>query len=459
MSLFGSLTSASRALEAQQYGLDVTGQNIANLSTEGYSRRTARLASIGAADSLSAGGGVEIQGLYATRDSMVGRRLLQEMPEEARERALAQALTLVESALGASGDSLDGQLTAYFDSFAKLAEDPQSATARQEVVLTGQKLASGFHDLASRLQASARDANLRVKAGVDDVNAAISRIAALNRGIAAAGANPAQVETLKDQQSVEVQKLAGLVDVEVLERPDGGVDVSFAGGTALVIGNTSYAVSAVATGLSGNYDIQAGGVSVSARITSGSLGGFLYARDTAIPAYLSDLDQMAYTLVQEVNTLHDAGFDSSGVDAPVFFNALGAVAGSASAITVNAAVVANPGLVAAGGAVGSPGDNQQARALANLRDAKVLAAGTTTLSDAWGNLLYRVGSDTQAATFEQATRAEIVRQVQNLRDSVSGVSLDEEAMLMIKFQRAYEANARFFSAVDESIRILLSLKQ
>ncbi|MGE0039795.1 MAG: flagellar hook-associated protein FlgK [Vicinamibacterales bacterium] len=459
MSLFGSLTSAARSLEAQQYGLDVTGQNIANLSTPGYSRRTALLASIGAADSLSAGGGVEIQGLYAARDAMVDRRLLQEMPDEARERSLSEALALVETALGAPGKSLDDQLTAYFDAFSKLSEDPLSATARQEAVLSGQKLAASFHDLSARLQLSARDANLRVKAGVDDLNASISRIAALNRAIAGAGSNPAQVETLKDQQSVEVQKLAGLVGVEAIQRADGGVDLSFAGGHALVIGDQSYAVSAVATGLSGYYDIQAGGVSVTAQVTSGTLGGQLYARDTAIPDYLADLDQLAFTLVGEVNTLHDAGYDRSGVDAPVFFDALGGVSGAAAAISVNAAVVADPNLVAAGGAAGAPGDNQQARAIANLRDARVLSGSTATFSDAWGNLLYKVGTDAQASRFEQGTRAEIVRQVQNLRDSVSGVSLDEEAMLMLKFQRAYEANARFFSAVDDSIQVLLSLKR
>jgi len=92
-----------------------------------------------------------------------------------------------------------------------------------------------------------------------------------------------------------------------------------------------------------------------------------------------------------------------------------------------------------------------------VRDARVLSGGTATLSDAWGSLIYRVGADTKTASDEQSSRAEIVQQVELLREQVSGVSLDEEAMMMMKFQRAYEANARFFQAIDSALDTLLSL--
>jgi flagellar hook-associated protein 1 FlgK len=80
-----------------------------------------------------------------------------------------------------------------------------------------------------------------------------------------------------------------------------------------------------------------------------------------------------------------------------------------------------------------------------------------TFSEAWAQMVYRVGSDAQAARQEQISRQEIVRQVEALNDAVSGVSLDEEAMMMLRFQRAYEANARFFQAVDQAIETLLTM--
>ena len=118
------------------------------------------------------------------------------------------------------------------------------------------------------------------------------------------------------------------------------------------------------------------------------------------------------------------------------------------------AVAADARLIAAAG-IANGGDNTAARAMAALREQRVLNGGTTTLSDAWGQLVYRVGRDTKAATDESSSRKEIVRQVDALRDQVSGVSLDEEAMNLLKFQRAYEANARFFSMVDQTLDVLL----
>jgi flagellar hook-associated protein 1 FlgK len=98
-----------------------------------------------------------------------------------------------------------------------------------------------------------------------------------------------------------------------------------------------------------------------------------------------------------------------------------------------------------------------ARKLANLRDATIVNGRTA--DEAWSNLVYQVGSDVHRAESDQASRAEIVSQIEQLRDSVSGISIDEEAAMMMRFQRAYEANARFFTVIDETIQTLLALKR
>jgi len=123
---------------------------------------------------------------------------------------------------------------------------------------------------------------------------------------------------------------------------------------------------------------------------------------------------------------------------------------------VDAAVAANSSLVAAS-LTGAPGDNQSARAIANLRDTRVLNGGTTTLNDSWSQLVYRVGSDTQTAQAQRVSGQQVVDQITKLRDQVSGVSLDEEAAAMMKFQRAYEANARFFMSVNDTISTLMAM--
>jgi len=107
--------------------------------------------------------------------------------------------------------------------------------------------------------------------------------------------------------------------------------------------------------------------------------------------------------------------------------------------------------------VAAAGDNAAARAMAQLRDARVLDGATATLMDGWSQLAYHVGSDVRTARDSQASQAEIVRQVEALRDQASGVSLDEEAAHMLKFQRAYEANAKYFTVIDQTLTVLLSL--
>ena len=127
--LYSSLMMATRSLQAQQYAMDVTGHNIANVNTPGYSRRVVDFAEV----QPPAGGGVEAQGARAVRDTLLERRLLQQIPLGARESAVADVLAVVETTMGAPGASLDAQLDGLFDAFSELAENPTSAVAKASV--------------------------------------------------------------------------------------------------------------------------------------------------------------------------------------------------------------------------------------------------------------------------------------------------------------------------------------
>ena len=455
--LFATLVSTARSLDAQRFGLDVVGQNIANVNTAGYNRRTVDFAAIPPTSRLNAGGGVEILGVRAIRDALLERRLWQELPNEQMHTAIADALSVVEVALGDAGSSLDQKLTAFFDSFARLAEDPTSAIARQEVLFQGETTASAFGDMVERLDLARRDADTGIRGVVAQINALAGQIATLNASIGSAGGSGGDVLALQDRQLEAVKTLSGLVDINVIQRQDGGVDLTFGNGRPLVIGSDGFGLTATPGGPLGLVTLtDVNGAAVEGEIGSGTLAGLLQVRDQIVPGYVARLDEIAFAFAQQVNTMHQDGFDLSGAAGLAFFTPPGASAGAAAALSVNAAVAADPNLVAAAG-VAAAGDNQAARRIADLRDARVMFGGTATLHDAWGRLIYQAGTDTQVARLEQRSRGEVVLQVQALRDSVSGVSLDEEAANMIKFQRAYEANARFFSTVDQAIATLLDM--
>jgi flagellar hook-associated protein 1 FlgK len=452
--LLGSLSSAARALEAQRFGLEVTGQNIANVNTAGYTRREAHFAAVPGTTPLSPGNGVEIIGARATRDIRLDLRLQQERPAEQREAALAEALRVVETAIGLPGSSIDASLGQFFDAMGRLASDPTSAIARQEVLSQADDLAGDFRDMSGRLDLARRDADAGVRAGVDEINVLVERIASLNNSLSKVPPDGSQSLQLRDELGLAVKDLSGLIDIDTIARPDGGLDVSFGNGRPLVIGAYEYKIEVSSSGPLGLATISAQGFPVTSEITGGRIGGLLHARDTAIPGYMAQLDTLAYSVATEVNALHRAGYDLSGVTGRDLFAPPTAVAGAARNLAVDAAVAGQPSRLAASASTSS-GDNSNARAMAALRDARVMSGGTATMTDAWGQLVYQVGADSKSAQSEGRSRGEIVRQIELLREQVSGVSLDEEAMLMMKFQRAYEANARYFQAVDRALDTLI----
>jgi len=456
-SLFSSLTAASRALDAQRFGLDVTGQNIANVNTPGYARRVIDMAAVPPESNQTAGRGVDVVGVRAARDLLIERRLQQELPAERREAALADVLSIVEVSLGKPGESVDAAMNRFFDAFSNLSQSPSSSVARQEVLLQGESVAAAFRDMAERLAVSQRDTDSQVAAAAQDITGLAGQIAKINETIARTGESAGGILHLQDEQSVLVRTLSEIIDIDVLQRADGGVDITIGNGRALVIGENDYPVqSSIVSGVS---HIFSAGVDITSEISAGKLGGLLYARDVLLPGYVASLDTLANEFVVQVNTLHAAGVGADGGTGRNFFTFAPAItppAGAAGAIGVDPAVAAAPDFVAAAGPGAPVGDNATARALAALRTARVVG-GTATLGESWGQLVYRAGRDTQAAKSEQQSREEIVNQVDALRDQVSGISLDEEAMHLLKYQKAYEANARFFRAIDMTLDSLLGL--
>jgi flagellar hook-associated protein 1 FlgK len=194
--LFESLSTASNSLLAQRMGLDVVGQNIANINTPGYSRRSLVLAEVPPTDTLSAGGGVSVVEIRAMRDALVEARLRRAQGGTAYDSALAEELGSVEASIGMPGASIDAELTRFFDAFAELAVDPTSAAARDEVVRQGSALSSAFRSIVDQMTNIRGDVDTSIRSSVDEVNRLAAEMANLNVEIAMNGNN---VETVRDR--------------------------------------------------------------------------------------------------------------------------------------------------------------------------------------------------------------------------------------------------------------------
>ncbi|MCC7044644.1 MAG: flagellar hook-associated protein FlgK [Acidobacteria bacterium] len=451
--LLDSLSVATSGLTAARTGLDVTGNNIANINTPGYARRTLQLAELPPHDGTSAGRGVEVVQIRALRDLYIEGRIGREQGGKARDAVVLEGVQGVEAAIGLPGESIDARLTAFFDGFSALANDVTSITARDTVVREGQLLGEAFGALSDRLAEMQRVHDRSLRDSVVELNQLATTVAQLNGRIVTGGAD---VDALRDERSVALTRMAELANVNVLNRADGAVDVTVSSGHALVVGANPYAVTVTPQAPSGFVSLGLADLDITSQLSGGRIGGLLELRDTKLPAYRTGLDQLAHDIASQVNALHVTGFDGTGAPGGNFFNAPASVAGAAASLSVTAAVAADPRLVAGSGTT-SVGDNQVARAIAGLRDSRVMSGGSATAAEAWATFVYQVGSDVRAAEASSATRDQIVRQLERLRDQYSGVSLDEEAANLMRYQRSYEASARFFTTIVDTLDTLMAM--
>ena len=454
--LFDSLSVASTSLNAQRMGMDLVGQNLANVNTEGYSKRQLVLSERAPTDVNSSGRGVTVEEIRSTRDAFIQSRLTQEQPAGSMDATVADALAVAEAALGEAGSSLDASLGQFFSAFSALSENPSSPELRDGAARQGEALVQMFHDISDRLTTVGADADAAISSSVGELNRLAARVGQYNVEIMTA--NGRDVAGIVDVRDVTIQKMSKLADVMTVQRPDGAIDVSIGRGESIVVGGDVTLLTAGAEPSTGKTTVVLGSSDISGEIHGGKIAGQMAVRDHYIPDYLDKLDTLAFDFAAAVNGLHETGKDANGDPGTAFFGLPSSTSGAASAITMNAAIVDDPQLIAAS-ATGALGDNGVARQIAALRDVRSLDGGSATAANMWGRLVYAVGADAAGAVASRDGRQAVMDQLTRLRDSAAGVSIDEEAASLMKFQRAYEANARFFVTVNNALDVLMGMVQ
>lgn len=476
--LFGVLDVAARGLLTTQRGIRTTGHNIANVNTPGYSRQRQVLA---AAPPIlyptgHLGTGVEQLSIERVTDVLVQAQLLQQNASFASTDTQAQALARVEEVLNEQDvEGIGAALSAFYAAFSALASSPiPGAEAEREAVrAAAQSLIDTLNAADSQLRGQQRDADRSIGGLLSEVNALAENINALNREIVRQEAT-APANDLRDQREELVRELATKVGVKTFEESNGALVVMLPFGLPLVEGGKAWTLTTSAD-LSNPFDpsfsqvLHTDGVmntDITGEVGSGELGGLLRVRDTILPAAIRSLDTIAYNLNVTVNSVHNLGV---GLDGTIgdFFTALPAVEDAARDLTLDANILANTDAIAAGLTVSS-GDNRNAQALADLRttaaaiylpgDPPGPASGPTrSVTDLVASVVADVGQ--QARTMNQASLREerAVQTLEDRREEVSGVSLDEEVTHLIQLEAAFQANARVLSSVDRLLQEVIEL--
>jgi flagellar hook-associated protein 1 len=559
MGTFGSiLYTGQQALLAHQTALQVTGQNIANANTPGYSRERAELASAPSAHTNILRSGVNVEEITRAYDRFITTQVTVAGSNFKSTQTQSDLLGQVEALfndLNTPEAGLSGALDTFFQDWHNLAQNPQGLPERSSVLQQGANVAEAFHRLADGLQGLYQARNAELGDAVGEVNQLTTQLAALNVQIREREADPKNhANTLRDQQDLLLKQLAEKINITSFTTDAGQTTVLLGGGRPLVEDGQSFNLATRVDPddpqrlLIDLNDTQDNGTDVTAQIRSGHIHGLLVGRDTVLPRVQASLDRLAAQLTTSLNQTHSTGYGLDGTTGQDFFvarqvsgQALAANTGggtlqsvsvfdpsqltlddyrlqftnggaqptfdivnattgatvvsgqnytagatfhfaglavtladngappqpgdtfllrtthdAAKNIAIAPALLEHPRQVAAAQSL-NPGDNTNALALAQLRD--TLAIDGSTFGTFYHSLVTSVGAVSQQASRLAENQQTALTDLENRREALSGVSLDEEQVNLIRFQQAYNAAANFIRIAEELGRTVLDLVQ
>jgi len=561
--IYGVLSIGSKALLAQQKGIYVTGNNIANVNTPGYTRQRLNLSSdVPVNTSIgTVGTGVTAVDVERVYQRFLGVQINNETQTRGNWEAQNDMLERVEMVFEeSSGYGLNQVMSEFWMAWQDLSNNPSGPVERSVLIAKSEIMAETFSKNYQDLQTIQRDIDTMIEGSIDEINLLAEKIANLNQKIIQIESGGNTANDYRDQRDVLLNELSDLVNIDSFENSAGGVTVSVGSGQPLVEGTNAYRLSTQRNAF-GNQNmvwVDAGNntVDITSNISGGKVKGWLDVRDLDIRNYMNRLDNLAQSLMDEVNTLHSSGYGLDGSTGNDYFTGAAAASGvlnsvltitaeaggvgnlsvtlvpggtagsetvttdpvtgdikiaiedgvstraqiaaalqghsaiaaavatapggtawtlgagsdtvalnggsSARNMQVNPAIVLDDQLLAAAEIFDTvpgdkPGDNGNAIAIANLKSARILSNNTATFEAYYESFIGDVGYEVQQAGGNYEHQSDMVHQLENYRESISGVSIDEEMVNLVKYQNAYQAAAKLITTADEMMQSVLNM--
>lgn len=456
MAIFSPLTIGRSALLAHQRALRTTGQNIANVSTEGYSRQEVHLQPAPGSD----GFGVHAGRVERMVDRFIEQRLLEHAASGTGAEVASELHSRVESLVPFGEGGLASSIDGFFGATQRLASHPEDLAVRAEVLGRAADVAAGFRSIAGGLGALQREVDDRLRAATTEINERLREIAHLSERVTAQNVAGADAAELEDQLGRAVHLLAEDLDLRIDLREHGGMDLSLrASGAPLVVGGIAHELGhAVGTSpaVGGGFLTEIGLVAPDGQLIDpgaawgGRLGALVEMRDQQLPARAGEVDALAVAFASAVNAIQTdpAANDLDGATGTALFS--GAGAGDMQL------VLSDPRGLAAS-RTGLAGDNGNALALAALQGEPQASIGGQTFAEAFGTLHATIGDAARRAGERTQVQERLGDALLAQRDAISGVSLEEEMTNLLRYQRGFQAAARLIDASNRLLDDLLGI--
>ena len=468
--LFSALGTAGDALRAFQDALDVTQNNVTNASSPGYAKQVPTLDSLSFQPDNGLLGGVQ-EHTQDTRNQFAETAVRQQTSLLGQFQQLQTSLAPLQSVFDVSATSpIPTALNQLFQSFSNWSANPGDATAQSAVLNAASQVSAAFQQAAKQLDTIRASTDNDIQSTVTQINQDAAIIQGYNAAIAKQSTPDAGLDA---QLNTAIESLSSLADVQVVRGNDNTVTVLLGGQTPLVIGEQMNALTAQPVNTSGALNpggapntqiVDSAGNDVTSQITSGSLAGLLSVRNNLLPSLAGganqngDLNTLAKGLADAVNNLQSQGSTTSTppylAGAPIFSYDATSATDSAETLAVNSSIT--PGQLAPVDTGPPVVSNGNALSLAGLGATSQINGQNFT--QYFGSLVSRVGNAAAAADTQATAQQSLVSQAKNLRQQLSGVSLDEEAIRLVQLQRSYQAASRIVSVVDQLAQSLLQIQ-
>ena len=481
------LSIGKSGLFTAKKSMATTSHNIANANTDGFSRQEVRNEtghSLPEGDYV-VGSGVEIQSIRRAHDELIEKKLNSSITNHKFSEERTLQLTHVEEIFNEiNSEGMNKVLNRFFNSFRELSNQPENETVRNVVKENAKIVTGDFHRIQSNLDDVRASINKKISLTVDEINGLTKGIARLNKEINIQEVSGGMANDLRDQRDRSLRTLSEFFPIACYSDNRGQFVVSVEGVGSIVAGGLAQELAVGSTVKDGTNSSEKGNseiyfanrpsISITDGIKGGTLGAQLKTRNEDIQGLEKQLDELAHGLVHATNSIHRRGFANHPVplDAqgnPVPNAALKKVTGinffkepldmkrAAEYISLSDEVEADVNNIATALEPNKPGDNRVALAISKLQHEKVLASGTTTFEEQYLKSVGNIGLQTGKSKIDQEQASGILAQAKAFKERLSGVSLDEEAANMVRYQNAYEASAKVIKASDEMFRAVLNL--
>ncbi len=457
-------------LQAAKQAISTTGHNIANVNTKGYSRQRIEQ---GSGPSLTngrgtVGTGVRIHGVSRTNDEYLQRRIEKEQQNFGSTEERHTYLGQVEQVFNeANSDGINRLATQFFNEFRKLSVEPENQAVRAAIRESSKRLVGDIRRVNSELREVQNNIDFRLEGYTTEINSLAKEIRDLNQLIDKATLGGGEAPDLLDKREEAMTRLGEMVDISVAKDEANRVTITVGGRVAIVSGGNvtklevrrdpADLAAGKQEGLLSIWTDDAVPMNLTNHIKGGRTQALIEVRDADIKRAQDQINDVAFSLIKHVNDIHSKGYglnNSTGIN---FFKEVSNFDSAAEQIQLSDEITADIENIATAKGPNSPGDNRIAIAITQLStQAGLLSKSDRTISDMYSQMVGELGTKAAAAERGVLFQKDILAQLDNFRESISGVNLDEETSNLVRFQHAYSANANVLKVADEVIQSIFT---